>query len=75
MSALDSPTMNLVLIVLGLDPFLQVASAEAAVAGDRERATWSYSPRQIRKEAAEVISGVGPQPCHRQRSCPFFPEV
>jgi len=33
---------------------------EAAVAGDRERAIWSYSTRQVREEAAEVISGIGP---------------
>jgi hypothetical protein len=33
---------------------------EVTVAGDRERAVWSYSTRQVRKEAAEVISGIGP---------------
>ena len=34
---------------------------EAGVAGGRARTTWSYSTRQVREEAAEVISGVGPQ--------------
>ena len=36
-----------------------IPSPETAVAGDRERAIWSYSTRQVREEAAEVISGVG----------------
>ena len=29
-------------------------------AGNPVRATWSYLTRQVRKEAADVISGVGP---------------
>lgn len=31
-----------------------------AAGGQRVWTTWSYLTRQVRKEAAEVISGVGP---------------
>jgi len=49
----------IIIFRFGHDSLPKIA-AEAAVAGDRERAIWSYSTRQVREEAAEVISGIGP---------------